>query len=79
MSIWNKIHVAQRMQDYINQNLNETITLEDICNVAGYSRWHSLRIFKEIFHKTPFEYIRALRLTKAAQSHRQYHLKYCFR
>jgi len=68
MDIWEKIHAAQRMQDYIHQNLDENMALEDICEAARYSKWHSFRIFKEVFHKTPFEYIRALRLTNAARN-----------
>jgi len=68
MDIWEKINAAQRMQDYIHQNIDGNIALEDICRAARYSKWHSFRIFKEIFHKTPFEYIRALRLTNAARN-----------
>lgn len=67
MDIWEKINAAQRMQDYIHQHLDENIALEDICEAARYSKWHSFRIFKDVFHKTPFEYIRALRLTNAAR------------
>jgi AraC-like DNA-binding protein len=33
---------------------------------SGYSIWHSARIFKELTGKTPFDYIRSLRLSKAA-------------
>jgi len=68
MDIWEKLNAAQRMQDYIHQHLDEDISLEDICKAAQYSKWHSFRIFKELFHKTPFEYIRALRLTNAARN-----------
>ena len=68
MDIWEKVNAAQRMQDYIHQHLDENIALEEICRAASYSKWHSFRIFKEIFHKTPFEYIRALRLTNAARN-----------
>jgi len=67
MDIWEKINAAQRMQEYIHQNINETISLEGICRASMYSKWHSFRIFKEIFNKTPFEYVRALRLTNAAR------------
>lgn len=62
-----KIKAAQSMQDYIHLHINESIALDDICKAAGYSRRHAFRIFKDIFNKTPFEYIRALRLTNAAQ------------
>ncbi len=68
MDTWEKIKAAQCMQDYIHQHLDEDITLEDICKVSMYSKWHSFRIFKELFNKTPFEYIRALRLTNAARN-----------
>ena len=54
------------MQDYIEQHIAEPITLRKIARAAGYSPWHSTRIFKELTGKTPFEYIRALRLSRAA-------------
>ena len=66
MDIWEKINVVQRMQDYIHQHIDENISLDNICGAVGYSKWHALRMFKDVFHKTPFEYIRALRLTNAA-------------
>jgi len=68
MDQWEKINTAQRMQEHIHRNLSEPISLDGIAGAAGYSKWHAFRIFKEIFHKTPFEYIRALRLTNAARS-----------
>lgn len=44
----------------------EEITLSQLSKVAGYSQWHSARIFKKLLNKAPFEYIRELRLSKAA-------------
>ena len=55
-----------RMQSYIEAHLDEPITLRDLARTAGYSPWHSARIFSEITGKTPFAYIRALRLSRAA-------------
>lgn len=57
---------VQRMQDYIEENILRNITLKELSVAAGYSPWHSARLFKNITGKTPFDYIRALRLTKAA-------------
>jgi AraC-like DNA-binding protein len=57
---------VQRMQDYIETNLNRKITLKELANAAGYSPWHAARLFKEVVGKAPFDYIRALRLTEAA-------------
>jgi AraC-like DNA-binding protein len=54
------------MQDYIEQHIKEPIALHMIAQAAGYSPWHSARLFKEITGKTLFEYVRTLRLSRAA-------------
>jgi len=54
------------MQDYIEQHIKEPITLHMIAQAAGYSPWHSARLFKEFTGRTLFEYVRALRLSRAA-------------
>lgn len=64
---WVKINAVDRMQKYIISHINEEITIQDLSRAAGYSLWHCARIFKEHLGKTPFEYIRALRLTTAAK------------
>ena len=66
MESWEKVKAVQLMQDYINEHLAEPITLRMLASAANYSPWHSSRIFKELIGKTPFEYIRALRLSRAA-------------
>ncbi|WP_055665126.1 helix-turn-helix domain-containing protein [Desnuesiella massiliensis] len=66
MDNWEKINAVYRMQNYIENHITEPITLYMLANAARYSPWHSTRIFKELIGKTPFEYIRALRLSKAA-------------
>ncbi|MFZ5988778.1 MAG: helix-turn-helix domain-containing protein [Bacillota bacterium] len=66
MERWEKVNAVQRMQDYIEEHITESITLYKLANAAGYSPWHSARIFKELTGKTPFDYIRALRLSRAA-------------
>ena len=54
------------MQEYIEDHLRDTITLKQLANEAGYSPWHAARIFKEATGISPFEYIRSLRLSRAA-------------
>ncbi|HEX9061894.1 MAG TPA: AraC family transcriptional regulator [Clostridia bacterium] len=61
-----KINAVCRMKDYIEEHITEQITLYMLANVAKYSPWHAGRIFKELTGKTPFEYIRAVRLSMAA-------------
>jgi AraC family transcriptional regulator len=55
------------MQDFIESHITDRITLLMLARTAGYSPWHAARIFKEVTGKTPFEYIRALRLSRAAE------------
>jgi AraC-like DNA-binding protein len=66
MERWEKIKAVQRMQQYIEEHVNEPITLFRLGQTAGYSPWHSERLFKELTGRTPFDYIRALRLSCAA-------------
>ena len=67
MELSDKINAVSKMQKYIDAHFNDEITLDDLSQAAGYSKYHSMRIFKELTGKTPFESIRGLRLTKAAQ------------
>ncbi|MGN1127092.1 MAG: helix-turn-helix domain-containing protein [Ruminococcus sp.] len=61
-----QILAVQRMQDYIEQHLEEHITLEDLSLVSMFSPWYSYRLFKEETSLTPSEYIRKLRLSRSA-------------
>jgi AraC-like DNA-binding protein len=60
------VNAVQRMQAYIEAHLQEPITLHNLASAAGYSPWHAAKIFKALTGKTPFEYIRAMRLSRAA-------------
>ena len=57
---------VQRMQDYIDQNLYENISLTDLANVSLFSPWYSYRLLKQWTNYTPADYIRKLRLSKSA-------------
>lgn len=61
-----KVKAVQRMQDYIAAHYREEISLQDLAKAAIYSPWHALRAFSELTGKTPFEYLRAVRLSQAA-------------
>ena len=61
-----QLDAVERMQKLIAENLSNPISLRMLANAAGYSPWHSARLFAEHTGKTPFEYIRALRLSQAA-------------
>lgn len=66
---------VRRMQAFIEESLDAEITLEMLGNIAGYSPWYSAVIFKRLTEKTPFEYIRLLRLSKAALRLRDENIK----
>jgi AraC family transcriptional regulator len=66
MDSWDNIKAVRRMQSYIGSHLHEPITLHMLADAAGYSPWHAAKIFKALTGKSPFEYIRALRLSRAA-------------
>ena len=62
-----KASAVRRMQEYILTHHQEEITLPDLARAAMYSPWHALRAFSELVGKTPFEYLRAVRLSAAAK------------
>jgi AraC-like DNA-binding protein len=68
MELSDKISAVQRMQEYIVAHIDDEIIADELWRIAGYSKHHAIRIFKGETQKTPFEYHRALRLTKAAQN-----------
>ena len=61
-----KIIAVQRMQDYIENHINENITLADLSKISLFSPWYSHRLFKEYTNYTPADYIRRLKLSKSA-------------
>ena len=58
---------VQRMQDYIEKNRTEDITLSELAGASLFSPWYSYRLFREYIGLTPTEYIRKYRLTQAAR------------
>jgi AraC-like DNA-binding protein len=64
---WERIKAAERMLDHIEARLDQRITMSELARAARYSPFHAARLFKELTGKAPFEYIRARRLSVAAQ------------
>lgn len=61
-----QIIAVQRMQDYIEEHLEQKITLSELSKVSLFSPWHSYRLFQEYLEVTPAEYIRRRRLSHSA-------------
>ncbi|PKP06982.1 MAG: AraC family transcriptional regulator [Bacteroidetes bacterium HGW-Bacteroidetes-5] len=52
--------------DYIESNLEKPMTLEELAQVANFSKFHFNRIFLSIVGETPFQFIQRVRIEKAA-------------
>lgn len=61
-----QILAVQRMQDYIEENLDEHVSMAELSCAAGFSPWYSYRLFQRFTGLTPPCYIRRLRLARAA-------------
>lgn len=61
-----RIIAVQKMQNYIEEHILEEIKAEELAQLTGYSPVHVRRLFLEWTKYTPAEYIRRLKLSKAA-------------
>lgn len=62
-----KTIAVQAMQDFILEHIDEEITLADLAKTACFSPWYAHRLFRELIGISPAEYIRKVRLSKAAK------------
>ncbi len=63
-----KVEIVQLMQDYIKKNLEEEdFHFDSMYETIGYSKRHADRLFAELLHMTPKEYVRKMLLTSATQ------------
>jgi len=56
-----------RVRDYIDAHLGDPLTLAELARVAAFSPFYLHRIFGAIVGETPGQYIRRLRVERAAQ------------
>lgn len=61
-----QILAVKRMQDYIENHLDEDLSFEKLSRISHYSPWYSRRLFLEYTGCSPAEYIRKIRLSKSA-------------
>lgn len=52
---------------FIDNNSADNIDLDKISNEAYFSKFHFIRLFKQIYGKTPHQYLAKVRLEKAKQ------------
>ncbi|MDP5172737.1 MAG: AraC family transcriptional regulator [Bacteroidia bacterium] len=56
---------------YMVEHLNHHLDLDTLAQVACLSKYHFIRLFKEVFEQTPRQYLIALRLERASKLLRQ--------
>lgn len=59
--------IAEKVIDYIERNAEEEISLDRIAENIGYSKFHLNRIFTEETGSAIYQYLKARRLTLAAE------------
>lgn len=60
-------HVVTRVRDFIHGNIGRRITLEDLAGVAGYSRFHFVRAFKQSTGVPPYAFVLRERVAAARE------------
>ncbi len=56
----------RRLNDYVRTHLKESITLDGLAAVAGLSPYHFCRAFRRTVGQSPYQYVIAQRLARAA-------------
>lgn len=54
-----------RVLDYMNDQLHETPTLDELAGIAGYSPFHFARLFKSTVGVAPHQYLTKLRIQRS--------------
>ena len=60
-------NIIMKVIDYIEDNLDGTLSLDEVADKAGYSKFHLNRLFSESVGFTIYKYIQTRRLTVAAE------------
>lgn len=61
------LHRIHKVQDYIEAHLYDSLSLEELSNIAGFSKFHFHRIFKGIVNEPLSQYVNRLKLEKSTQ------------
>lgn len=67
MSQQENLAAIRKVQLYLQDHLNDPITLNTLAKVSGYSPYHCAHLFKSYLGIGPLSYLRKLRLTEASR------------
>ncbi|SFR88612.1 AraC family transcriptional regulator [Anaeromicropila populeti] len=59
------IHRIHKVQDYMEHHIGSSLSIEELSNVAGFSKYHFSRIFQAILHESPAQYVNRIRMENA--------------
>src|SRR5437879_8495453 len=65
-----KVYLYKRIVQtklFIDSHFAEKIDLNDISDEAPFSKFHFIRLFKNIYEKTPHQYLTKVRIEKAKE------------
>jgi AraC-like DNA-binding protein len=57
----------EKALDYIRDNYNKNISLDELAKISCLSKWHLLELFKKEIGKSPFSYLNEYRVEKAIE------------
>ncbi|MFS2224162.1 superoxide response transcriptional regulator SoxS [Pantoea sp. B65] len=60
--------IIHTLTGWIEQNLDKTLSIDEVAAKSGYSKWHLQRMFRSVTKQTLGGYIRERRLTLAAEA-----------
>jgi len=63
--------IIHSLTNWIDQNLDKALSIDEVAAKSGYSKWHLQRMFRTVTKQTLGGYIRERRLTLAAEALRQ--------
>jgi AraC-like DNA-binding protein len=62
---------VHQAREYLNDNFDTDVGLEELAGMAGLSRAHLIRAFRREFHITPHAYLTDIRIRRARHLLRQ--------
>ncbi len=57
----------RRVQEFVEVHVGEALCLDDLAEVAGLSRYHFSRVFREETGQTPWAFVRDTRIDRAKE------------
>jgi AraC-like DNA-binding protein len=66
--LYSKEYLCEQVKlakNFIDSHFHEMITLQDMAAHACFSKFHFFRLFKTLYGKTPFDYLKEVRISHA--------------